>query len=590
MRNSLLKFFGYLLYLALCIIAVDYAFYRVYLHQVLPAGWSSWENPAEVMQNDKDSTPKDFIKSKPAGVVRIGCFGDSFTHGAEVNEHSDYPSLLRKLLVRKGFGNVEVINFGMTGGGFHSVFDLWKYFAPQYALDYIIIGPSCFQTDRDATFSSGLNYPVKSALEHFHPRYILTGQGMEEILLAGRGRDDRLAAYTRFIPPLRYLRYDLRAPAFLAAPLHILVPGRSLKNPFYYRRDIESEMDEIHSLQLGEIASHTPQMIVFNIDPRIVRLTAALRRKNIAYFAVKYQEHVVFPFVAIGGHMSPGGNLFLARLLASSLAGARESRQSVLEFIPLPPPTAAKGRDQESSTRRLSSYRDVHIEVAGSPMGRFFNSAVNAEQYCVGPSCRSEVDVFNDAVSLIGFGAAGKSLLDRPFLALDFPLRPGMRIVNKMYFRGRLISERANGRINLLRAGFPVGWAEAEMIDKWIHHPHPTWLDLQIDGEFDAMEICIDGKTVFSGKRLGKSGIVRMLPSSGSALLFIKADGRVPFNPDATPTAGLAYLCLQDAARKNCAPIAVFKKREQIFPVVGVSKPLTAFGSSGPRNSQLNSH
>ena len=128
------------------------------------------------------------------------------------------------------------------------------------------------------------------------------------------------------------------------------------------------------------------------------------------------------------------------------------------------------------------------------------------------------------------------------------------------------------------------------MIDKWIHHPHPTWLDLQIDGEFDAMEICIDGKAVFAGKRLGKSGIVRMFPSSGSALLFIKADGRVRFDPDAAPLFGNASLCLQDAARKTCAPIAAFKKRERAFPVAGVSNPLAAFGSSGPRNSQLNSH
>ena len=586
--KSPLKLFAYLLYLSLCIIAVDYAFYRVYLHRVLPADWISLETPAEYMQNDKDSSSNHFTKAKPDGVVRIGCFGDSFTHGDEVDEHSDYPSLLQGLLVRKGFRKVEIINFGRGGDGFHRAFAIWKKFAAQYSLDYAIIGPLCFQTDREATFSDSLGFPVKVALAELHPRYVLTKQGMEEISLAGRDRTDRLAAYTSFILPLRYLRYDLRAPAFLAAPIYVLVPGRSLKNPFYYRRDIEAEMAEIYSLQLGEIASRTPQVVVFNMDSRVVRLAVALKRQNMACFAA--EDRWGFPFRAVANHMSPGGNLYLAHLLYSSLVGASESRQAVLEFTPLPPPAMAKGKGREPAMRPLSSYRDVHVEVAGNPLGRFFAPTHDGERYCLGPSCRLEVDVFKNADSLVGFGAAGKSLLDRPFLVLDFPIREGMRIDERTYSRGRQVSERESSRVNLLRAGFPVGWADVPGIGEWDHSANTTWLDLDIGGAFDAMELCVDGKVVLSGKRRGKSGIVRMFPSVGSALLFIKADGRVPFDPDATPTAGLAYLCLQDAARKNCAPIAAFKKREQIFPVAGVSKPLTAFASSGFRNSQLNSH
>ena len=377
---------------------------------------------------------------------------------------------------------------------------------------------------------------------------------------------------------LRYLRYDLRAPAFLAAPLYFIAPERNLKNPFYYRRDPEAEMSEIYSLQFDEIAFHTPQVIVFSMDSRIVRLAAALHRRNIACFSV--EDLWGFPFQAIGHHMGPGGNHYFARLIFSSLTGANDSRQAVLEFTSLSPPFAVKGQDHEPAMRRLSSYRDVHVEVAGRPLGRFFNPTVDWKQYCVGPSCRFKPDVFKNAESIVGLGAAGESPFDRPFLALGFPIYEGMQVVERAYLRGRLMQARESGRINLLRAGFPVGWAEAGLMEKWMHNTNETSLDVDIAGAFDAVELCVGGKVVLGGKRLGKSGIVRMLPSSGSALLFIKADGRVPFNPDAAPLSGNASLCLQDAARKMCAPIAAFKKRERTFPVAGVSKPLTVFGSS----------
>ncbi len=571
MRLSALgKLLAYLIYLAACIIAVDYAFYRVYFKRVCPVS-----EAAEEVPDDKDSTPNHFSKNKPAGVVRIGCFGDSFTHGNEVDAHSDYPSWLQSLLARNGFHDVEVINFGVEGIGFHRAFDIWKSAVNHYGLDYAIIGPSCFQTERDATFSRTIDANLNYALQFLHPRYIRTNLGIEEIPPAGNVQENHLPAYMRFIPPLRYLRYDLRAPAFLAAPVYILAPGRRLVNPFYYRRDIPAEMAEIYSLQLDEIASHTPQVIVFNIESRIVRLAAALKRENMACFTVV--EPKTFPFKAVGSHMSPSGNRHLAQLLSASLTGASESRQALVEFSPLPPPSGSSGANIKTSpTPRLSDYQHVAVEVAGIPLGRFYGPQVKYadDPYCEGPSCRFTADVFKDAASLIGFAAEGESPLDRPFLALDFPLREGAPLIIRTYSRAHRIKEDMIGRVRLLGAGFPAGWVDVSTMGLSADKTNSSWMDLAREGTFDEIELSLDGKVILSGTRADKSGIVRMFPRSGSTLLFIKGDGRVRFDPDAAPSSGYAYLCLKEATKRTCAPIAIFRKREKTFPVAAVSRPL----------------
>jgi len=553
----------YLLYLCACIIVVDLLFYRAYLRRALPEYGRSRETTEDDLMDDRDSTPNHFVTAKPAGIVRIGCFGDSFTHGDEVDEYSDFPSCLRRLLSRAGLRNVEVINFGKGGIGFHRAFDLWKFAAAQYGLDYAVIGPSCFQTTRDATFSEDFAYPARNALQFLHPRYIRTQEGLRQIPLAGPDRSNRLPAYTRFIPLLRYLRYDLRAPVFLAAPLYFLAPGRALANPFYYRRDVSEEMDEIYRLQLDEIASRTPQVIVFNKEPRIVRLAAALKRDNVASFAVDWP--LGFPFRAVGGHLGPVGNRFLAQLLFSSLTGSSASRQAVLAFSP-PPFGAASVRAQSSTPRLLSQYRDIYVEAARIPLGRFYDPAVGWMRYCSPRACESSVDVFKAAVGLVGFSVRGESLVDSPYLALDFPLRDGMRITAKTYSGGHRVAEKEIGRIRFLGGGFPVGWADIGRLS--------SDLDFGLDAAADAVELCIAGRVVLSGKKDGARPSARLAPSAGSTFLLIRADGRVRFDPDAAPASGIARLCFRDAAATACTPIAAFEKQKMVFPVAAARRPL----------------
>src|SRR5262245_29733007 len=52
--------------------------------------------------------------SRP-GTIRIGAFGDSYTFGDEVDAPQALPAQLQDLLIKDGFTNVEVINFGNSG-------------------------------------------------------------------------------------------------------------------------------------------------------------------------------------------------------------------------------------------------------------------------------------------------------------------------------------------------------------------------------------------------------------------------------------------------------------------------------------------
>ena len=133
--------FLYLVYLLLVILVLDYCFYFVYAKKNYKR--LSWGQPPPKMAKDisKSTISKlgwisrpdlrkisHFTKFKPkkaAGVIRVGCFGDSYTEGAEVGKRSDYPSLLGKIFRDNGYKNVEVINFGTGSYGFHQTFMMW---------------------------------------------------------------------------------------------------------------------------------------------------------------------------------------------------------------------------------------------------------------------------------------------------------------------------------------------------------------------------------------------------------------------------------------------------------------------------------
>jgi hypothetical protein len=131
------------------------------------------------MRYDRKSSFRRFADKKEAGVVRIGCFGDSFAYGAEVDDGADYPSLLKGLLEADGRGDVEVLNFGMPGYGLHQSFLLWRMAGRNYGLDFILLGPSPFLHERDSTFAQAGLSPDGCRAIRLHSRFVLDGAGLK---------------------------------------------------------------------------------------------------------------------------------------------------------------------------------------------------------------------------------------------------------------------------------------------------------------------------------------------------------------------------------------------------------------------------
>jgi hypothetical protein len=62
------------------------------------------------LKAERKSSFTNFTKNKKQGVIRIGCFGDSFTYGDETKDGYEYPALLKNIFKEQGFSNIEVIN------------------------------------------------------------------------------------------------------------------------------------------------------------------------------------------------------------------------------------------------------------------------------------------------------------------------------------------------------------------------------------------------------------------------------------------------------------------------------------------------
>ena len=70
----------------------------------------------------KKSSFVHFSKQKPMSIRRVCAFGDSFTYGEEVAEDDDFPTILQDLFERRGYTDIQVLNFGNGWYGFHQTY------------------------------------------------------------------------------------------------------------------------------------------------------------------------------------------------------------------------------------------------------------------------------------------------------------------------------------------------------------------------------------------------------------------------------------------------------------------------------------
>ncbi len=298
---------------------------------------------------DRRSAPLKYMQRKSPGVIRIGAFGDSWTFGDEVSVGLDFPSQLEGLFRTRGSPNVEVLNFGGSGFGFHQEFKLWDEFAKTFQLDFIIIGPVCFQIERDNTLWSGQeSYPAA-----IHGRYYLEENNLKFIDAPwGLNLVDRFDRFFGFLSGFKYLRYDRTRPYFVH---FISKKEKPLDNPFYYTQLDDVDEQNLIEKKMYETLLHTyGQVVTLNIDPRVVGFTSELQGASVSQ---SYSPQFRFPFWR-KAHPSAAGYQNLAEAYYDMLTGREKIQQLLFEFKAATPVANTARLTNLDNFRNGSVYMD----------------------------------------------------------------------------------------------------------------------------------------------------------------------------------------------------------------------------------------
>ena len=258
----------------------------------------------------------NFPRRKKKGSIRIGAFGDSSTYGSEVDPTETYPYQLQELL-NQNFPNksIEILNFGLPAVGFQSSWFLWKKYATSYQLDYILLGPTCFQSKRDTTFRmsfSGLRSPPRE-------RFIFTNEPkLKQVHIKGKTLEERYRNYKRLLPPGSVFFYDRR-------PAHILWMNFSffrnkIAKPFYYSNmSRDEEGIQINKLLLKKMKKqHNKKILFFTKNHSI--------GKSYSSFGKAYNLNIILSAINSSvywkiSHYSSLGNELAARIYYHALRG-----------------------------------------------------------------------------------------------------------------------------------------------------------------------------------------------------------------------------------------------------------------------------
>ena len=436
---------------------IDFVLYRRFvapLRRIHPPPWLAAVQdglPPELMQrlgffaNDKASSFLRFAASKPDGIVRICAFGDSFTHGDEVAEDRDYPTLLQALLDQHAPGQFEVLNFGSASFGFHQTFMMWDALGTKYGCDRVLLGPATFFPERDTSFNhAGLRNPY-----YLHARYVLDGDDVRLVEVVGQTLEERFEQYLRFVPHLDYLRYDRSPPAFVLAALR---SDQTISNPFYYvATDQHSEAFETYRRLLRHMAAAAPSVSVAGGD-EIDTLVDGLGMSNLESFAVMIPA--TFPYLAARNHFGPLGNQLLAReYLARIVPGANEAL-AILRTRDLPSSPRA---DEARTARPLSRFTSVEVALDGVPVGHFFSGRASRRE--------GSADILHNAgvVSLLCVGGpdanqtnGGSSITEGCFVPFARPLQGPLQICLRAELAGSS-NRQCVGHVRLIAPGVSIG-------------------------------------------------------------------------------------------------------------------------------------
>ena len=490
---------------------------------------------------NKKSSFINFKKNKKPNTIRIGCFGESFTYGSEVNKVYDYPNLLQDLFISKGFENIEVINFGNAWHGFHQSFMLWEDVEKKYNLDYVLLGPA-FWPDRDTTF----NHTQGQSPYFIHSRYILRGNKVEPVDIPGDNYEETFNNYYSFFPNFNSLRFDRHPPAFLEC----LIPkNRELVNPFYYSKEsMQEEAHATYQILWTKIANKMP-VILGSYDQKIVNISRVIDKSNL--FATKLPVINSFPYKTAMGHNSPLGNQVLARQYFDALTNGKESRLNLLKI---------KDLENNFSTEcfqslSLCSYDSITFELNNVNLGSF------------GKPIKS--------VSLLGVKAPDISLLDFDsiFIPLDFKIKKNMRLILEIEANS-CVYKHILDKVEIPHPSLNIGKVDVDDIETLNFRENILNINLQkrfgskkVLKNGNKIRLFVDEKLIMEGKIVNsklKQG--KLSPLQGSFQRF-QPNGNVLIDMDKLDKTGVVFLILKKENIKTRIPFAKWEKITTVVPL-----------------------
>ena len=256
----------------------------------------------------------NFSSKKSNGAIRIGAFGDSHTFGDEVGKHSAYPYYLQALF-NKNFPkySIEVLNFGISAVGFPEQFFLWEKYAKVYQLDYILLGPAGFYSNRNTRFvfhSFNVDRIPKN-------RFILTdNHKLKEVHIKGDTLQERFKSYYSLAPSWTALHYD-KQPFKIYEMLFPFLRYK-VKNPFYYTKISEDEEAvKINTKLLEKINKiYFKKILFFTNKEKLYKLYKP--------YSHLYNLNLISPvdsFYKVFSHESSLGNELIAQFYFNALLG-----------------------------------------------------------------------------------------------------------------------------------------------------------------------------------------------------------------------------------------------------------------------------
>jgi len=394
---------------------------------------------------NKRSSFVRFAQTKPPGVIRVCALGDSFTHGDEVDDSHDYPSLLQQLFDQRCHGRIEVINFGTGWHGFHQTYIMWDRVARRFSCDYVLLGPRTFLTDRDTAFQ----HTDFVAPYYLHSRYILDGDDVALVEVLGNTHAERFDHYYRFFPHWRYLRYDRNAPPVVRAALP---RDRTVPNPFYYYHGSrDEEAFATYRVLLRHLADDGAHIVLLHQREGLLELADGIGKPNLV--AEKEYQPKGFPYRAPRDHYSAWGNQIIAEELYAHLVGTRR------------PLTVLESEDMQLEARAesaadkppLSSYDRIDVRLGPLPVGFFVASKRPGQGDFGWESALRKTSI----VSLLAIKDPGSRFVDAGFVPLDFALQPGMQVTLQVH-RLWQTAVYALGTVRLISPGLNIGVVDVE--------------------------------------------------------------------------------------------------------------------------------